>query len=94
MTYFLDVAQLKDWLPPMQFKPRKRTIATNTSLIFLLLAIEVFGCLHKHADVFLHNYANAIWSLKKLEVLIFLPWSLFFIKKFQSHYKGCKYFTS
>jgi hypothetical protein len=31
---------------------------------FLSLAIEVFGCLHKHADVFLHDYANVIWSLK------------------------------
>jgi hypothetical protein len=30
----------------------------------LFLAIEVFGCLHKHVDVFLHDYANAIWSLK------------------------------
>jgi hypothetical protein len=27
---------------------------------FFLLTIEVFGCLHKHADVFLHNCANAI----------------------------------
>jgi len=31
---------------------------------FLLLTIEVFGCLHKHASVFLHDCANAIWSLK------------------------------
>ncbi len=31
---------------------------------FLPLAIEIFGCLHKHVDVFLHDYANAIWSLK------------------------------
>jgi hypothetical protein len=31
---------------------------------FLPLAIEVFGCLHKHVDVFLHECANAIWSLK------------------------------
>jgi len=31
---------------------------------FLPLPIEVFGCLHKNVDVFLHNYANAIWSLK------------------------------
>jgi hypothetical protein len=31
---------------------------------FLPLAIEVFGYLHKHAYVFLHDYANAIWSLK------------------------------
>jgi hypothetical protein len=29
-----------------------------------LLAIEVFECLHKHADVFLHNCANVVWSLK------------------------------
>ncbi len=27
---------------------------------FLFLAIEVFGCLHKRVDVFLHDYANAI----------------------------------
>jgi len=31
---------------------------------FFPLAIEVFGCLHKHVDVFLHDDANAIWSLK------------------------------
>jgi hypothetical protein len=31
---------------------------------FLPLAIEIFGCLHKHVDVFLHNCANVIWSLK------------------------------
>ncbi len=31
---------------------------------FLPLAIEVFGCLHKHVDVFLHYFANAIWWLK------------------------------
>jgi hypothetical protein len=27
---------------------------------FLPLRVEVFGCLCKHADVFLHNCANAI----------------------------------
>jgi hypothetical protein len=31
------------------------------------LAIEVFGYLHKQADVFLHNFVNAIWSFKGLE---------------------------
>jgi hypothetical protein len=31
---------------------------------FLPFAIEVFGCLHKHANVFLHDCVNAIWSLK------------------------------
>jgi hypothetical protein len=38
-----------NWHPTNQFRP---------------LTIEVFGCLHKHANVFLHNYANAIWSVK------------------------------
>ncbi len=32
---------------------------------FFLLAIEIFGCLHKQANVLLHNYANIIWSLKR-----------------------------
>jgi hypothetical protein len=27
---------------------------------FLSLAIEVFGCLHKYADVFLHDCVDAI----------------------------------
>jgi hypothetical protein len=31
---------------------------------FFPLPIKVFGCLHKHADMFLHNCVNAIWSLK------------------------------
>ncbi len=30
---------------------------------FLLLAIEIFGCLHKQAYVFLHHCAIAIWTL-------------------------------
>ncbi len=43
---------------------------------FLLLAIQIFEWLHKQANVFLHNYANAIWSFKRpkgllLSILIF-----------------------
>jgi hypothetical protein len=34
---------------------------------FVLLTIEVFGCLHKQVDVFLCDCANAIWSLKGLK---------------------------
>jgi len=36
---------------------------------FCPLTIEVFGCLYKHADVFLHDYANTIWSPKGIESL-------------------------
>jgi hypothetical protein len=75
-----DTTQVKErnyhnWHPTDQFFP---------------LAIKVFGCLHKHVDVFLHDCANAIWSLKVQKALIFLPWSPFFVKKFRSHYEGCK----
>ncbi len=31
---------------------------------FLPLAIEIFGCLYKQVDVFLHDCANTIWNLK------------------------------
>jgi len=34
---------------------------------FLPLTMEGFRCLHKQADVFLHNCANAVWSLKRLK---------------------------
>jgi hypothetical protein len=29
---------------------------------FLPLAVELFGCLHKQANLFWHNCVNAIWS--------------------------------
>jgi hypothetical protein len=45
-----------DWHPTNQFFP---------------LVVEVFGCLHKQADMFLHNCANAIWSFKWPEGLHF-----------------------
>ncbi len=35
---------------------------------FFPLTMEVFGYLHKHVDVFLHNCPNAIWSMKGLNV--------------------------
>jgi hypothetical protein len=34
---------------------------------FLPLVIEVFGCLQKQTNVFLHDCANVIWSFKRLE---------------------------
>jgi hypothetical protein len=34
---------------------------------FLPLVIEIFDCSHKHVDLFLHDYANVIWSLKGLK---------------------------
>jgi len=49
---------------------------------FFPLAIEIFGRLHKQADVFLDNCANAIWNLKWLESLPLLFWLLFFNKFF------------
>jgi hypothetical protein len=42
---------------------------------FLPLTIKVFVCLHEYVDMFLHDYANAIWSLKGLKRL---PFFLFF----------------
>jgi hypothetical protein len=57
---------------------------------FRLLIIEIFGCLHKHVDVFLHHYANAIWSLKVTKSPHISTLVIFFVKKFWSYYKGCK----
>ncbi len=31
---------------------------------FFLLVIEVFGCLDKQVDMFLHDCANVIWNFK------------------------------
>jgi hypothetical protein len=53
----LDAAQAKEWSYHNQHPTDQ----------FLPLAIVVFRCLHKHVDVFLHDCANAIWSLKGTE---------------------------
>jgi hypothetical protein len=53
--YYPDLTQLKD------LSPKKIIITTNTPTEkFLPLTINVFGCLYKHANVFLHDCANAI----------------------------------
>jgi hypothetical protein len=56
--------QRKNLSPLMKLKSRKGAITTNTPLF---ITIKIFGCLYKHVNVFLHNYVNAIWSLKGLE---------------------------
>jgi hypothetical protein len=54
-----------DWHPINQFFP---------------LAIEVLGYLHKQANVFLHDCANAIWSLNGLNSLHLFILFIFFHK--------------
>jgi len=52
---------------------------------FLHLTNEVFNCLHKHANVLLHNCANAIWSLKKPKGLHLSILVIFFLLNFFNH---------
>jgi hypothetical protein len=59
---------------------------------FLLIVIEIFGCLHKQVDMFLHDCANVIWSLKRQKGIHFFVLLLLFIKKFQSHCKNTNIF--
>ncbi len=47
---------------------------------FILLAIEIFGCLHQHADDFLHQRANMAWLAKGFGDL-----SLLIIHSFYKH---------
>jgi hypothetical protein len=47
----------------------------------LPLVIEVFVCLHKHVDMFLHNCANAIWSFKGSKCLHLLTLVIFLCQK-------------
>jgi len=51
---------------------------------FLPLKNEVFDCLHKHVNVFLNDFANAIWSLKGLEGLHLSILVIFLNKKTSS----------
>jgi hypothetical protein len=57
---------------------------------FLPLAIELFGCLHKHANVFLHDCVNAIWSFKGTKGFNFSTLVTFLCQKVSIIYKECK----
>jgi hypothetical protein len=48
---------------------------------FLVLAIEIFGCLHKQVNVLLHNCAYAVWRLKGFEGLHIYVWVIFLHQK-------------
>jgi hypothetical protein len=58
---------------------------------FLLFTIEIFRCLHKQVDIFLYNYANAIWSFKRLKSHSLFVLITFFDEIFELHCKGCKH---
>jgi len=62
--YFPDLTQLKDLLPLISSRQGKKLSQPTPHYQFLPFIIEVFGCLKKHVDLFLHDYVNAIWSLK------------------------------
>jgi hypothetical protein len=66
-----NATQAKKWSYPDQYLVNQ----------FLPLAVEVFQCLHKDVDVFLHNCANAIWILKGLKGLLFFVLVTFFWQK-------------
>jgi hypothetical protein len=66
-----DAAQAKEW----SYHDRHPTDQ------FIPLTMEVFGCLHKQVDVFLHNCVNAIWILKGLEGLLLSVLVTFLQKK-------------
>jgi len=48
---------------------------------FLPLAIKVFGCLDKQVNVFLHDYANAMWNFKRLESFLIFVLVILLCKK-------------
>jgi hypothetical protein len=64
---------------------------TDQSLLF---AIEVFGCLHRHVYVFLHDCANAIWSLKKSKGFHLSILVTFVCQKISTTLQRCKHFSS
>jgi hypothetical protein len=51
----------------------------------LHLTIEEFEYLHKNVYVFLHDYANAIWSLKELKGLHLFVLVFFYSQKNFNH---------
>jgi len=59
---------------------------------FIFLTIEVFGCLNKQVDMFLHDCANAMWNFKRPKGPPFSMLVIFFRQKIsitlQTHHYG------
>jgi hypothetical protein len=86
-----DLAQFKYLSPSMQLKTKKKgVITTDTPPINFPLAIELYGYLHKHADVFT-LLCQCHSKLERAKGPHLYTLVIFFIKKFQLHYKGCKH---
>jgi hypothetical protein len=58
---------------------------------FLPLTIEVFGCLNKHVDIYLHVMPMPCGTSKSQRVFLIMSWLHLLVKKIQLHYKGCKH---
>jgi hypothetical protein len=80
--YFPNLVQLKEFFAFDATQVKERNYRNQHPIDQILhLAIEVFGCLHKHAYVFLPDYANFIWSLKGSEGLNLFVLVTFFPQK-------------
>jgi hypothetical protein len=67
----------------IQVKERNYCNQHPVNQFFLSLTIEIVRCFHKHANVLLCDYANAIWSFKRLKS----PPFFVLVKKIQLHAK-------
>ncbi len=93
--YFLNLAQLKNQVPPMWLEPKKGAIVTNTP--FTNSSHQQLRYLDVYTNkpvCFYMIVPMPFGASKGQRALIFLSWLLFFVKKSQSHYKGCKHLPS
>ncbi len=87
-----NLAQFKDLLPPMQLKPRRRVITIDTPLINAAPQQLKYLVAYTNMPMCFYTTMPMPFGVRRgQKAFIFLPWSLFFIKKFRSYYKGCKH---
>jgi hypothetical protein len=85
---FFDFAQFKDLVTFDVAQAKEKSYRNHHQVDqLLLLAIEIFGCLHKQVDVEKHDCVDPIWSLKEPKGP---PLSILVIFLHQKISKGCK----
>jgi hypothetical protein len=90
--YFLDLVQLKDLMLLMWLKPKKWIIMIITPLINSSLQQLKYLDVYKNKPMCFNVIMPmpfGAWNGQR--AFLFLFWLLFFVKKFQSHCKNCKY---
>ncbi len=92
--YFIDLAQLKVLVAPLQLKPKKGAMLIDTPLINSSFHHSRYLGAYINMMCFYKIVSMLFGASKGQRVVLFLSWLLFFVKIYHLCYKECKHSPS